>query len=1037
MLQNKCKLTFLFSLLLFPTIAMATAVPAPSGMWATYANGRQVGLQWTRIIVPDALIQYDIYRDNEKLATIIDGQKDSETNGQIWSYNATYQFFNDKSAWPGKTHNYKIIAKVGKDDSAAISRDVVIPVPVFSGIWATYQTGRTTQLQWTHIDQNFPDMKYQVFRDEAKLTEFQIKTSGSTTYGDTWTANASYQFYNDTNVIPGKTHKYKIVAILFEGHEAIIQIEKEITIPVPSFTGIWTTYQTGRKVQIQWNHLNQSFPNIRYQVFRDDIKLSEFQTKSSGDGENGDAWSFNASYQYYYDNNAVPGKIHKYKIIATLFEGHDAIIMIEKELAIPIPTFTGIRTTYQNGRTVQLQWNHVDQSFPGIKYQVLRDDIKLTEFQSKSSGSAINGDTWSSNASYQYYNDNNAFPGKTHTYKIIANLFQGCDAVVEVEKKYLVPDTLFNSINFTYPGVRTVQIYWNRIAFPGANVKYTVYRDENELATFDSDIAGSAANGDSWKVQNSYQYYTDVNAWPGKKHQYKVVASIFPGCELTVEKEYQVPSSILSGIYYTYQNQRNVRLYWVKIPSHPTFDPIQYIVYRDGIKLASFGADVQGTGTNNDSWSSDASYQYYVDGSAIPWAKHTYSIEARLFEGCDVTHTNYYTVPGPKISSPSPTVISVTSASLNLGSNSANSFADELLEIFRNGQKIATLRPINNSFPSTYVDNDVDVPNGEHYYQFRFQMYPGCDSGLSQQFPLAIPTPQAPTLSVIKTDANAVTIRCVGANIKNPQSYRIYRDGVLVGTSTSGAQVDYVDSPASSGTLYKYEAKTVFDGFPESYVSSISKPVYATTALSEEQVFSVVTKRESAVSPAWVEGDSARTRLPLSFTVDGGVAHDALYYSDEPWYLDNASASGKPKGILLSPDRPTAVSVTSLDPNFPGTVDVALTWTTTDITGINSAEPAFHVRKGDSLLLTAHGEGEHLSISVNDGVERTLSGVPGEVLVVSFDQSGAFVVSAQIDGIPVGAMGIAVAAVSNAPEVSYLRTLSASSDNYTALGLNL
>lgn len=1021
-------MVFLLLLALAGT-TMAATIPTPTGMWFT-VKGRQVKLEWTRVEVSGSVVDYDIYRDDVKLATVIDGQKDPETDGQVWYSNALYQYYNDNTAWPGKTHTYTVIAKVGVDSANPITRNYAVPVPSFTGTWISYKGGRTVRLEWTHLTADFGDMKYQIFRDDVKIAEFQQRTSGEDANGNTWINDTSYQNFYDNNAFPGETHNYKIVAVLFEGSDAVVEFTKSYAVPIPAFTSVWASYRSGRTVGLEWSHINAGFADMKYQIFRDDVKIAEFQQKSSGESANGDTWVTNTSYQSFYDNNTFPGQTHKYKIVAVLFEGCEAIAQVEKSVPIPLPAFTNTGFTYQNGRNVRIHWLHIPNWFTNITYHVYRDNQKIADFTSKTQGTGVNGDTWSFDGGYQYYTDATAYPGKNHAYKIVATLFPGFE--IAFEQSYTVPSTSFDSVSIIYSGVRTVQFYWRRIASPDFNVVYTVYRDGEALASFNADATGSAENGNSWKLHSSYQYFYDANAWPGKVHQYKVVAQLFPGCELSVEKEFQVPHTILPAPVFTYQSGRNVQLHWAKIVSHPTFDTIQYTVFRDGVELASFTADTEGSGTNNDSWKSAGNHQYYVDGTAIPWQTHQYRVEARLFEDCTVARESNYTVPGPKVTSPWPTVMSVNSVSLSLGYNWANSFADASLEIYRNGQKIDTLTPTNNAFPTTYLDTGINVPDGPHYYQFLFRLYPGCDSGMSAQFPLTVPTPQVPKLVLVKNEIGAVTLRLTGANIKTPQKYEIYKDGFLLATTGTGTTVDYVDTSYGSGKLVKYEAQTRFDQFPSSYVSAKSIPIYVVKMLKPDELMSVVTPYDSDVSPAWVDGDSNVAYIPIELSVDNVRKGNVQYYSDKSWYADAVGEPGKPRGIPLNPDAPTSLILTAR-PDVTIGHSYELTWTPTDLHGRTTNEPALHIRKGDSLLLTATGTGTLLEIDADgDGVYE-LSGIPGQKFPVAFNTSDIVTVNARIDGTAVGSMNVAVAAVSQAPEVCYLRTLSASANNYVAI----
>lgn len=146
----------------------------------------------------------------------------------------------------------------------------------------------------------------------------------------------------------------------------------------------------------------------------------------------------------------------------------------------------------------------------------------------------------------------------------------------------------------------------------------------------------------------------------------------------------------------------------------------------------------------------------------------------------------------------------------------------------------------------------------------------------------------------------------------------------------------------------------------------------------------------SQVSPAWIEGRVGAVNNVVQVTIDGGTAFNADLMGDTRFYANNSSTT---RGITLSTTTATVVSVT----NNVNTVNQSVTWTPTDIVTANDIT----IRKGDSLLLTASGTGTTLEIDSDwqsESFTPEHTGIVGDNFVQTFNTTGIFIVSGQIDG---------------------------------------
>ena len=430
----------------------------------------------------------------------------------------------------------------------------------------------------------------------------------------------------------------------------------------------------------------------------------------------------------------------------------------------------------------------------------------------------------------------------------MARLFAGFS--IEMEKQFSVPAANFNGFYLNYRNGRKVEFEWRPISGALFDVNYDIYRDGEKLASFPAGATGKGEAGDSWQIYarntGTFQNYTDVTAFPGKTHVYRIVARLFDGFSIAMEKQFPVPAVNIGSVYLDYRNGRWVNLGWNQIRGE--FFNVNYDIYRDGEKLATFPAGVTGKGEAGDSWgligSTWSAPQSYV-AAAFPGRPNQYRVVARLFDGFAIEQE------APRVAIPAPSAPryikaeATGNAATRLSwSNDRNFSSEAKIQVQRDGVLIATL---NSSaswvFPSYYDDTTADHLNQDHVYRLRTEYFPGCVSDWSPAATAVFPQSQ-PVITAI-ADAGQIRLNWTsGAVFGNPCLYKIYRDGVRVGETAS---TSFVDANLPAGELHHYAVNAILPGRRQ---SGFANAVSVHTRLPAGSVAQLISPRASLVSPA-------------------------------------------------------------------------------------------------------------------------------------------------------------------------------------------
>jgi len=172
----------------------------------------------------------------------------------------------------------------------------------------------------------------------------------------------------------------------------------------------------------------------------------------------------------------------------------------------------------------------------------------------------------------------------------------------------------------------------------------------------------------------------------------------------------------------------------------------------------------------------------------------------------------------------------------------------------------------------------------------------------------------------------------------------------------------------------------------------------------------------SYTNPAWIEGTVGHWTSDVYAAVNGHAV-TVVRSGAAPWYLMDGGA-GRPLGVLLNEGANT-LAIDAVNGGVVNRETRSLVWTTLDLAKLPYGMDSIDVRPGDSLLLTATGNGSSLVLQdTQSGVN--LNGTPGQSLPMSFT-AGVHQVVAAIDGMEIGRLTVRVPSVNlNAPIACHL-----------------
>jgi len=115
---------------------------------------------------------------------------------------------------------------------------------------------------------------------------------------------------------------------------------------------------------------------------------------------------------------------------------------------------------------------------------------------------------------------------------------------------------------------------------------------------------------------------------------------------------------------------------------------------------------------------------------------------------------------------------------------------------------------------------------------------------------------------------------------------------------------------------------------------------------------------DDRINPVWIAGQASRSAANVDVKVDGVAA--SVVRGGSQWFIDAASASGLPPGLLMQAGQAREVSV-----SVEGKTETRnIVWKVIDIANAYGIDP-MTIRRDDSLLLTHAGSGELLELDAD------------------------------------------------------------------------
>jgi fibronectin type 3 domain-containing protein len=740
----------------------ATTPGVPSGVVASPGDGR-ITLTWT---ASSSATGYQVFRDGTQIGS------------------PTTTTFVDTGRTNGTSYSYTVKAVNGTVLSAASAAVTGIPVataPAAPTALVASAGNHLVSLTW---NASLGATNYSVYRNGALL----MSTAATT--------------YNDTTALNGTTYSYYVVAFTQNSVASAASNTVSATPVAPPLstpTGLAAT-PGNAQVALSWTAVSGA---TSYRVFRGATQVATPTTPS------------------YTDTGLTNGTAYTYTVVAV---GPSSVSPASSPVTAtpvaPAPsTPTGLAGTPGNAGAT-LTWTAV----PGAtSYKVFRNGTQVAAPTTPT------------------FTDSGLTNGVTYSYYVKATSTGGDSAASStVQVTPAAPPLATPTGLAASPGDAQVTLSWSAVS--GAT-SYRVYRGAT--------LVGSPAT----------TTFTDTGLTNGTAYSYTVVAVGTSSTSAATTPVTATPAAAVAGAPTGLTGQAgdaSATLSWTAVPGATS-----YKVFRDGVQVATpTSPSFADTGLTN-----GTTYSYYVvavSGAgdspasstvqvtpaaaplptptglsatpgnaqvALSWTAVSGATSYRVYRGATlvgspattsftdtgVTNgTTYsYTVVavGPTSTSAASSPATATpaipapSAPTGLTGQAGDTIATltwtavpgaTSYKVFRNGVQIAT--PAGNSY------TDSAVANGTTYSYYVKATSAGGDSAASstvQVTPFVL-TPAVPT-GVVASTGNAQIVLSWTASA-NAQSYRVYRNGALVGSPTG---TTFTDTGLVNGTAYSYTITAV------------------------------------------------------------------------------------------------------------------------------------------------------------------------------------------------------------------------------------
>lgn len=523
-----------------PVLAQDTHAPTkPTGL-VSRATETQVILTWGQASDQAGVTGYEVYRDNEKIATV------TETT------------YTDLSVSAGVTYSYTVKAfdAAGNlsEASDAVVNDIQAPMAP-EGLQLTTVSDISSSLSWNPSTDNVGVIGYKIYRDGVELESITELS------------------YTDSGLQPETTYTYTIKA--YDAGGNISESSKPLTVVTSADTqspsqpqNLYRSGGTDTTATISWSASTDDVGVTAYKIYRDGVEIAT------------------TIDTYYYDSGVELGKTYVYTVKACDKAGNESIESSQLTITDEYSGSMEAATPIQNGIDVSGITNYVnDYDFFSFKTSVAG-----TYYIDITNPNTVRGNylyLYDSNGNLLTYNGYYPwwwgwYPGSfgisyslaaSQTYYVgVTNNFN------EYNQSYSIrvdgPPAAPTNLNAASKSVSTVSLTWKAAIDDVGVAGYEVYRN----GTMIKSTTSTAIMDTGLSPETTYTYF--VRAYDGRNNFSENSETI----SVTTDPDNEAPTAP-ANLNIAERTQNSVTLTWKT--SIDNISVAGYELYRDGTKIAT------------------------------------------------------------------------------------------------------------------------------------------------------------------------------------------------------------------------------------------------------------------------------------------------------------------------------------------------------------------------------------------------------------------------------------------------------------------